>query len=166
MKPWLLLTLVLLSVGGGCIGIVSGAQIFTKVAGITPTATVFGCILIAFSAFTAASGLLLAHEPRRTGPIRVALGLQVPYIYSPIFSYKMFCGVGVYAAAGLGFPEPFATIAESIGVRVEFGFGGHLELRWQYPWCFGVDLVAIFFLMALCRPGRKLAPDARQSLIS
>jgi hypothetical protein len=91
MKPWLRLTLVAVSVGGGVTGVYACMDALVNRKGLAPSsyAIFMGAFLI--YAFVAASGLVFVQNPRRVGLLQVGLALQCPWISSPILVYKFVC---------------------------------------------------------------------------
>jgi hypothetical protein len=110
--------------------------------------------MIACSAFITASGLVLVYDPRRTRLAGVALALQIPYLCSPLFMYKLICGVGLYTVLSLEPIEDLVHVGEHIGIRFQLGGYWSLAIWEEHPLGIGVNWVALFLFIMLRRSMR------------
>src|ERR1051326_185394 len=92
MKPWLRLTLIAVTVGGGFTGVAVTFQALLSPQR-QPLAYVLISAFLAVFAFVMASGLVLVHSPERTDLMIVSLALQIPWVSSPIIAYKLAAGL-------------------------------------------------------------------------
>ena len=139
MSTWLRLTLVTMTVGGGFTGVVVGSEAPFTPAAKTPAFVVFAVVTFLLYLFVLIAGLLFVYDARRTTPLVVALGLQIPVISSPLVAYRF--GAGLYAAVG------YATTG--FFLRIRFGADFQLFLLRPLPAGLGVNLTAVVLLAAL-----------------
>jgi hypothetical protein len=96
MKPWLRLTLITISVGGGFTGFALTFQALQS--GLSShtepllNLLIMGIFLL-LNAGVAASGLLFVHDPECTRPLAASLAIQVPWISSPFLTYRFASGL-------------------------------------------------------------------------
>lgn len=142
MNKWLYWAVLLVTVGGGLVGLVIsvGEIKFDSV-----LHAIFPPFCIALYAFVIFSGLAFARDVNRIGPLQVALWLQVPWIVTPVFIYKF--TAGLHAVVSLGTPED-GTFglrmggAAWLGAVCKLGYGAE-------SWTFGVNLIALALLFYL-----------------
>lgn len=115
MQPWLRLTLITMTVGGGFAGFVGTLQSLFNSPGVSTFKLVLILIFMGLYVFVTVCGLLYVNDPGRTGPLVAALALQIPWISSPLIVYK------------------FAAGAE---VRRTGCASGSTSLRWQFCFCY------------------------------
>jgi hypothetical protein len=141
MKSWLRLTLITVTVGGGFTGVAITLQALLERQGQPPLYYVFMLAFLALFAFVTVSGLVFVHHPERTGPMIVTLALQIPWVSSPIITYKLAAGFQVSVAL--------------IGGRFAGGFrlGSDFQINFfqQLPWGAGINLFALALLVLLLR---------------
>lgn len=139
MSTWLRLTLITMTVGGGFTGIAISTQILFSPQVAGPALVAISIVFLLLHMFVLVSGLLFVHNSTRVMPLVVALAIQIPYISSPLITYRF--GDGLFGVVG---------IAET-GLIGRFHFGSY----WQFnllqplPWGLGVNLVAVAMLVAL-----------------
>lgn len=156
MKPWLRLTLVAMTIGGGFSGVVRTMQSFSR---LSTQELVIAFIFIGLYAGVTASGLLFVHDPTRSGPLVAALILQVPWISSSLIVYKFAAGLGVCASVG---STGNASRVEA-GLFWEFMLGSRwrCDLGEENPLRVGVNVAALALLLLLWRarqPASQLIP--------
>jgi hypothetical protein len=167
MKTWLRLLAVLLTVGGGFSGVTMISD-FLMTPNSNGSVLAVTLIFTALYAFVVVAGLLFVYDARRTGPMLVALALQVPWLYLPVFEYRFAAGLNVYMAFG---PPRVAQDALST-----IDWGGHLETAFQFrfgtvlegPWRIGINLVAalLFIFIWLSVRKQKRVTTTRRRTVS
>ena len=168
MKTWLRLILVVFTVGGGFTLITGATDVLFRTNPMSLTAVMLLGFMMASGAFIMASGLVLVRDPRCTRLAQIALALQIPWVSSPLFAFRLFCGVGLYAVVGLEPPEDVVRVGDHFGWRFQLGAYSSVGFWENHPWSLGINLVALFLLVALrasMRPVRiveqSVADDAR-----
>ncbi|QOV91757.1 hypothetical protein [Humisphaera borealis] len=139
MSTWLRLTLITMTVGGGFTGVALTAQ-FLFSPQITGPAVLAICIVfLLLHGFVLASGLLFLHNPEILKPMVVALAIQIPYVSSPLVTYRFGCGL----LGGFGIAEtgPFGWL--------RLGSDWQFYLFQPLRWGFGINLVAVGMLAAI-----------------
>lgn len=151
MKPWLRLTLITMTVGGGFTGFVLTFQSLLNPQSQQPAYFVFMTAFLAFYAFVTISGLLFVQNPRRTRLLLVALVLQIPWISSPLIAYQF--TAGFHVTVGL--------IGGSLIAEFWLGSYWQFSLFQELSWGAGVNLFALLMLVLLGRSRRPTssAPD-------
>ena len=146
MKAWLRLTLVVVSVGGGFVGVVSAANLFFSLDGHPPLYVAMVVFIFILYTFVIGSGLVFVYDPRRTRLLQIALLLQTPWISSPILLYNFGCALfSVVRAEAPG--------AGHIGLHfwwiAQLGSIANISLSQQNAWSLGVNLFAglLFILL-------------------
>jgi hypothetical protein len=149
MKPWLRLTLVAVSVGGGVTGVYASMDALVNKKELEPIsyAILTGALLI--YAFVAASGLVFVQNPRRVGLLQVGLALQCPWVSSPILVYKLVCAALALVSVTLNGKSGKLGIHFGVNFQLETLFrGGTAE---GDSWEFGCNLFPVFFLVLVRR---------------
>lgn len=153
MKTWLRLLLVIVSVGGGLTGILLA---IAQTVDVHSAAQVLLLILfLGLYGFVTVSGLLFAHDVRRTTPLAIALALQIPWVSCPWFVYEF--ASGVWAAITVGEP------AEKGLTGLHFGwnllFGAHFQVTFgsshYVPISLGVNAAAMLLSGLLMHANRS-----------
>jgi hypothetical protein len=143
MKSWLRLTLITVTVGGGFTGVALTLQLFLRPS--QPLA--YYLLMLAFLAlfaFITVSGLVFVHNPQRTDLLIVALGLQIPWVSSPVIAYKL----------AAGFQVCIALIAGRFAGGFRLGSDFQINVFQRLPWGAGVNLFALALLVLLLRAER------------
>ena len=145
MNAWFRRLLLILTIGGGAVGIVLTMSLFGQMT------KVFGfIILLAFIAlygYGVFVGLKLSEGPVSLKHLRVYFGLQIPFFSSPIIGYR-FCSGFQFTAAVM---QP--------GFRWDLRLGS----EWQFilgspaPWGIGINFFALAILLLL--HSRLAGPD-------
>ena len=145
MKPWLRLTLITVTVGGGFTGIALTLQSLLGRQSQPPAYYVLMLGFLALFVLVTVSGLLFVHNPERTGLMIVSLALQVTWVSSPIIAYRLAAGFQVCVAL--------------IGGHWAGGFrlGSDFQINFfqQLPWGAGINLFALVLLVLLVRERQK-----------
>jgi len=175
MKTWIRLVLVLITVGGGfSLFIVSITSLPPELTQGTPVtkvlAAILVCMMIGSGVLVTVSGLLFVHDPRCIWPMRIGLAIQIPWLSCPLMTYRMMCGAGLTILTSVKPPENVMLIGTHFAWFPEFGTTYNLRIA-EYPWGFGINLVALFFFLlvgAVARTQRSSAPasDEPQPLSS
>jgi len=164
MKPWLRLTLITMTVGGGFAGFAETLQYLFS-SGASTLNLVMIVVSIGMYVFVTASGLMFALDPRRTGPLVPALAAQILSISSSIFVYKFAAGIQAFIIVGS--PEKENTIGAYLGWDMLLGSSWRFGLLNHSPLRVGVNVAAIAILVLLLqtrRPGSDvIAPAMEES---
>jgi hypothetical protein len=144
MKPWLRLTLITVTVGGGFTGVAIALQALLgpQVQGVGNSILIFA--FLALFAFVTISGLVFVQNPQRTIPIAIALVLQIPWVSSPLIAYKFAAGFQVCAS----------FIGGQFNGGLRLGSDFQINLLQQLPWGAGCNFFALALLVFLLRAGR------------
>ncbi len=141
MNPWLRLALITMSVGGGFTGV---AVILQSLLSPHSEPVAYHVLMIGFLTlyvFVTISGLVFVQNPKRTGPLIVALALQIPWISSPIIAYKFVAGFQVSAA----------FIGSEFNGGFRLGSDFQINVFQQLPWGVGINIFALAMLILLAR---------------
>ena len=120
MKPWLQLTLIVMTVGGGFAGFAATLESLFNSSDASKLSLLLRVMVLGLYAFVIASGLSLVRDPTRTGPLIAALALQIPSLSSPVIVYEFATGLGAFIDVG------------SLGKGNTVGF--------HFSWLLGADL--------------------------
>ena len=100
MKPWLRLTLVTMTVGGGFAGVAGTLQSLFNSPGASALNLMLILVFLGLYVFVIISGLLFVHDPTRTGLLLAALAIQIPSISSSLVVYKFAAGLEAFINVG------------------------------------------------------------------
>jgi hypothetical protein len=160
MKPWLRLTLVTVTVGGGFTGVTMTLQTILGAQNQPLSYYMLVVVFLAVFVFVTVSGLVFVHNPRRTGPLIVSLALQIPWVSSPIIAYKL----------AAGFQVCVALIDGRFAGGFRLGSDFQINFFQQLPWGAGINLFALALLILLLRatqvPNESLQSTGSQPGIS
>jgi len=161
MKPWLRFVLVTVTVGGG-FGLITGAfeMLRSDEAWKNPTLLAVVCIMTCVAVFVLGSGLMFVQNPCCIRPVQFAIALQIPWVSSHWFAYKMVCGIGLVGFIGA------ATDRGNIPGLTISGFGGYLGFQpafgsyfntslSSHPWGIGINLVAVVLILLIRSSARR-----------
>jgi hypothetical protein len=143
MKSWLRLTLITVTVGGGFTGVALTLQLFLRPS--QPLA--YYLLMLAFLAlfaFITVSGLVFVQNPQRADLLIVSLGLQIPWVSSPIIAYKL----------AAGFQVCIALIGGRFAGGFRLGSDFQINVFQRLPWGAGVNLFALALLVLLLQATR------------
>jgi len=155
MKTWLRLLLVLITVGGGCSGVVAVIPLFSGLLSQGLRHALVVSIVFAVYLFLTSSGLLFVYNANLTRPMLFAFALQIPLFDLPGFRYEVHSLL--YAAVTFGPPHGSGMI----GTYIEWSgnLGTHAELRIgglpEGNWSVGANLTAMLIALFLLIYGRK-----------
>jgi hypothetical protein len=149
IRPWLRLTLVAMAVGGGFAGFVSTLQSLFNSPGASTLNILLTLVFMGLYGFVTASGLLFVHDPRRTGPLVVALAIQVPSISSSVIVYKFAAGLETFVSVGGS--EQQNSVGVHFGWDLLLGGTWRFALQHDNPLRVGVNLAALALLFLLWR---------------
>ncbi len=148
MKTWLRLTLITMTVGGGFTGVVLTFQSMLHPPDdrmVPYLAAMTG--FLALFVFVTVSGLLFVHDPRRTGPLLLAVGIQVPWTSSGLVLYKF--ATGCYWILSLGAPQTPGLVGARVNSELLLGSAFRFDLLHEHPWGIGVNAVALTLFLLL-----------------
>jgi hypothetical protein len=149
MKPWLRLTLITVTIGGGFTGVAVTLQAILARQSQPPAYYVLMLGFLALFAFVTVSGLVFVHNPERTDLMILSLALQVPWISSPIIAYKL----------AAGFQICVALIGGHWAGGFRLGSDFQINLFQQVRWGVGINLFALMLLVLLL--GERKQPNSR-----
>jgi hypothetical protein len=163
MKPWIRLTLITMTVGGGFAGVAATLQALFNASGESTLNQVTMVVFMGLYAFVTASGLVFVHDSTRTGPLQAALLIQIPSISSPVIVYKFAAGLETLIyVSGL---EKEKTPGLRLGLQL--GSNWSFALQQDNPLRVGVNIAALAILVLLWqtrRPARRMTPPNQESL--
>lgn len=142
------LALIALTVGGGFTGFALTLQYLLALQAQQPIYFLTAFAFLALYAFVTLSGLLFVHNPQRTLPLFIAVGLQIPWISSPLLAYRF--TAGLQATVGL----TGGTFAWRLGL----GSDWHCSVFQKLPWGAGVNLIAVLMLVLLAHSHVRQSP--------
>ena len=159
MKPWLRLTLVVMTVGGGFAGFTytfehlqSG---FSSHSEPLPNLILMGVFLL-LNAGVTLSGLLFVYDSHRTNPLLAALAIQIPWVSSPLIAYRFATGFELLVSLrGSASGEDFAL---HLAWQFFLGSRWSLTLSPERPYGLGVNVWAFAMLILLWRSIRTALP--------
>lgn len=149
MKAWLRLVLVLFLVGGGFVDLASCATLFPQLSDKGTAGVFLFVVMLLCAAFQVISGLMVTQKPRSTGILRAAIALQIPWITSPLLSYRLMGGAGFWIMAS---SAPLSDAGQFIGSlywRFQFGGFESMGIGESLPWSLGVNLIALTLFLLL-----------------
>jgi hypothetical protein len=165
MKPWIRLTLITMTVGGGFAGFAGTLQSLFHSSGASTLNLVLMVVFMGLYVFVAASGLLFVHDPTRTGPLLAALAIQIPSISSSIIVYKFAAGLEAFII--IGSTERERTIGAYLGWDLLLGSSWRFAVQHDNPLRVGVNVAALAILALLwqtLRPATAMTPKNHQSV--
>lgn len=160
MKAWLRLPLVLVTVGGGCAGVLASIQLFggPSSLGVRHTGApshlglrwaLMELICFGVYSFLTAAGLWFVYDANKTRPILFAFALLIPWVDLPGFRYQIYALL--YAAMTFGPPHGNGKIgtyvewSANLGTHVDLRIGGLPEGNWSV----GLNLFALLIVLIL-----------------
>jgi hypothetical protein len=150
LKAWVRLILVAFMVGGGFLGLVVTIDEFSQLAEKGPLGLVVFSIMMILVLFEIFAGLLLTHSPDHTMLVRLAIQLQIPWITSPIVSFRFMCGAGIWLVVSAGSLADAGRLAgENVRWRGQFGIHESLGIGEDLPWSLGVNFIALILLFLI-----------------
>jgi hypothetical protein len=171
MKRWFRWTLIVLTVGGGFAGVITIAEDFYDMKSPSALKLIPMWVFGVMYAFTIYSGLLIADDPKRTGPLMIVLLFQLFCFWSPLLSYRF--------TPGLDFLVTFGNtelLRRNDGRPPDRGFSLGLEPHvgsfyglWQDRngrWGFAINLVALAGLALVRKYGRPLNQTMKSAAVN
>jgi hypothetical protein len=139
MNTWLRLALITMTVGGGFTGVALTSQFLFSPQANAVALRIICILFLLLHLFVLASGILFVQNPLRVTPLVVALAMQVPYLSSPVITYRF--GDGLFGGVGIAETGVFGWI--------RLGSDWQFYLMRPLPWGIGINLVAVAMLVAL-----------------
>ena len=153
MKTWLRWALIITQVGGGFTGIAITGDYLYNSEHMPPPIIVVSTIFIALYTFVTVAGVLYALNEQRTGPLRVALWLQIPWISSMIITWKFVAG----------FSFALTLFDGRLNVVYWLGSFWQFNIFEEQPAGIGINLFAVLMLYFLKRV-RDFQPNVQPAL--
>lgn len=151
MNIWLRRLLLILTIGGGFVGIALTIQFFTQADKV-----IAYVMLVAFSGLYGYGifvGIKLSEGPPLLKHLRLYFGLQIPFISSPVIAYR-FCS---------GLQATVAMVQSSLKWDFRLGVEGQFAILSSAPWGIGVNFVALAIVFLLYSR-LAVAPDADSAI--
>jgi hypothetical protein len=137
VNAWFRRLLLILTIGGGFVGVVLTMQFFSQANKGIAYATLLAFIaLYGYGIFV---GLKLSEGPTPLRHLRAYFILQIPLISSPLVAYR-FCS---------GLQATVAIIPPSFGFDFRLGSEWHFAVSSSDRWGIGVNLVALAIVFLL-----------------
>jgi len=139
MNIWFRRFLVILTIGGGFLGVVVLADTLFAAPNTPVFAYAIFAVLIALYIYGIFAGIRLSEDANHYGHVLVFYALQVPFFSSPILVYRFACG----------FHATIWMVGFSIGWMFRLGSDFQLTILQPNSWGGGVNLFAAAILFAL-----------------
>lgn len=139
MNIWFWRFLVVLTIGGGFLGVVVLVDSLFAAQNMPVFAYAIFAVLIALYIYGIFAGIQLSENANHYGHVLVFYALQVPFFSSPILVYRFACG----------FHATIWVVAFNIGWMLRLGSDCQLTILQPNPWGGGVNLFAAAILFAL-----------------
>ena len=149
MKPWIRLTLVAMTVGGGFAGFAFTLQSLLSSLSAPILNIALTLIFLGLYGFVVVSGLMFVHDARRTDLLVAALAIQIPSISSSVFTYRF--AAGLEAVVSIGQPESANLLGVHFGWNLLIGASWNVAFHGDHPLIFGVNCGALGMLLLLLR---------------
>jgi hypothetical protein len=146
MKPWLRLTIVTMTVGGGFAGLAASLQALFNSPGVSTFNLLVTVAFIGLYLFVLVSGLFFVYDPLWTGPLVAALAIQIPWISSPYIVYKFAAGFQAFITVGSA--ESANTVGLHFGIDFLLGGSWKFSLFQGDSLGVGVNIAALAILLA------------------
>jgi hypothetical protein len=139
MNIWFRRFLVVLTIGGGFLGVVILVDTLFAAQNTPVFAYAIFAVLIAFYTYGIFAGIRLSEDARHYGHVLFFYALQVPFFSSPILLYRFACG----------FHATIWVVGFSFGWMFRLGSDCQLAILQPNSWGAGVNLFAAAILFAL-----------------
>jgi hypothetical protein len=165
MKPWLRLTLITMTVGGGFTGFVLTLQALQS--GLTShnqpalNLLTMGFFLL-LNAGVTVSGLLFVCNPDRTNALFAALAIQVPWISSSLIAYRF--ATGFELVLSINGPAKGEDLAFHLGWAFFLGSSWSLSFSQEHQFGLGVNVWALTMLVLLWRSVQMSLPEVQPAI--
>jgi hypothetical protein len=137
MNVWFRRLLLILTIGGGFVGIALTIQFFTQADKVIAYVMLVAFIsLYAYGIFT---GIKLSEGLPPLKHLRLYFGLQIPFISSPVIGYRF----------GSGLQMTVAIIQSEMRWDCRLGAEGQFALLPSAPWGIGINFVALAIVFLL-----------------
>jgi len=138
MNVWFRRLLLILTIGGGFVGVARTIQFFSHVDKVIAYVVLLAFVcLYGYGIFL---GVKLSEGPAPLRHLRVYFGLQIPFISSPIVAYRF----------ATGFQTTIAITQSGLGWDVRFlGSEGQFAILSQEPWGVGINVIALAIVFLL-----------------
>ncbi len=138
MNVWFRRLLLILTIGGGFVGVARTIQFFSHVDKVIAYVVLLAFVcLYGYGIFL---GVKLSEGPAPPRHLRVYFGLQIPFISSPIVAYRF----------ATGFQTTIAITQSGLGWDVRFlGSEGQFAILSQEPWGVGINVIALAIVFLL-----------------
>ena len=138
MNVWFRRLLLILTIGGGFVGVARTIQFFSHVDKVIAYVVLLAFVcLYGYGIFL---GVKLSEGPAPLRHLRVYFGLQIPFISSPIVAYRF----------ATGFQTTIAITQSGLGWDVRFlGSEGQFAIPSQEPWGVGINVIALAIVFLL-----------------
>ena len=149
MNVWFRRLLLILTIGGGFVGVARTIQFFSHVDKVIAYVVLLAFVcLYGYGIFL---GVKLSEGPAPLRHLRVYFGLQIPFISSPIVAYRF----------ATGFQTTIAITQSGLGWDVRFlGSEGQFAILSQEPWGEGINVVALAIVFLQYSPLAVVPEDA------
>ena len=142
MRAWLRRLLIVLTVGGGFLGLVLGVPALVYAARADSPRLVEALVFAPVYLYAIYLGIRLADGHKPLWGLLFYFGLQVPWIDCPSFSYRFYSG----AMVSLNFTDAGQSWFAAVGYLQQ------LLISPQMPTNFGVNIIALLIVIALIIP--------------
>ena len=154
MNVWFRRLLLILTIGGGFVGVARTIQFFSHVDKVIAYVVLLAFVcLYGYGIFL---GVKLSEGPAPLRHLRVYFGLQIPFISSPIVAYRFATGFQTTIAitqSGLGWDVRFLGSEGQFAILC-YTFAGALG-SWHQRYCIGHSVSSVFSIGG--RAGRRHA---------
>jgi hypothetical protein len=137
MNAWFRRLLLILTIGGGFVGLVLTISFFPQANKVIAYIMLLAFVgLYGYGIFV---GLKLSEGSATLGHLRLYFGIQIPFISSPVIAYQFCSGLQVTVAIG----------------QPGFSWGCRLGSEWKLailssaPWGIGINFVALAIVLLL-----------------
>lgn len=165
MKPWLRLTLITMTVGGGFTGVVVTFQALQS--GLTShdqsvvNLLAMGCFLLLNTGVTV-SGLLFVCDPSSTNGLFAVLAMQVPWISSSLIAYRF--ATGFQLVLSINGPAKGEDLAFHLGWAFLLGSSWSWSILQERQFGLGANVWALTMIVLLWRSAQR--PPEVQPVVS
>lgn len=150
MNTWLRFVVILMTVGGGFSGFVANLQFLFESSHLEPGTFFLSFVALGLYGFVILSGLIFVQDSKRLSPLVAAFVLQIPSISAPAIVYRFTAGLDAIVAVAVKGPLAF-----NLGFDLRLGARWQLSLSQQGPWSVGVNVVALFLVILLCKANQS-----------
>ncbi len=165
MKPWLRLTLITTTVGGGFTGFAATFRALQS--GLSshsqPTLNLLTMVLfLILNAGVTASGLSFVYDPNRTEGLIASLAIQIPCISTSLITYRF--ATGCELVLSITGPAKGEDLAFHLGWAYFLGSSWTLSISEERQFGLGVNVWALTMLVLLWRSVRIRLPAVQPTI--